>query len=72
MDTRDALDLAPGTDGFEASRGLRAEVGYSLALFGHRFTGTPNLGFGISDGGARDWRICWRLTSAAPGDPPSR
>ena len=29
---------------------------------------TPNLGFALSDGGARDWRLGWRLTSAARGD----
>ena len=26
---------------------------------------TPNVGFGMSDGGARDWRLGWRLTPAA-------
>ena len=44
-------------------------MGYGLPLFGDRFTGTPNAGFGLSDGGARDWRIGWRLTSAVPDDP---
>ena len=38
-------------------------------MFGDRFTGTPNLGFGLADGGVRDWRIGWRLTSAVPNDP---
>ena len=47
---------------------LDAELGYGLAVFGG-FTGTPNAGFGLSDGGARDYRMGWRLTSAAPGDP---
>ena len=65
---RDARGLAPaGT--FEAARGLTAEAGYGMALFGDRFTGTPNVGFGMSDGGMRDWRIGWRLTSAVAGDP---
>ena len=36
---------------------------------GDLFTGTPNLGFGMFDCGARDWRIGWRLTSAVSGDP---
>ena len=45
-----------------------AEVGYGLALWGDRFTGTPNVGFGLSDT-ARDYRIGWRLTSAVRGDP---
>ena len=64
---RDAGGLAPGGE-FAASRGLNAELGYGLSLFGDRFTGTPNLGFGLSDN-ARDYRLGWRLTSAVPGDP---
>ena len=64
---RDARSLAPGGE-FEAARGLQAEAGYGLPLFGGRFTGTPNAGLGLADGGARDWRIGWRLTSAVPGD----
>ena len=63
-----ARGLAPGAE-FEAARGLRAEVGYGLSLFGSRFTGTPNAGFGLADGGARDYRIGWRLTSVVEGDP---
>ena len=66
---QDARGLAPGGGAFEAARGLTAEAGFGLALFGDRFTGTPNVGFGLSDGGARDWRLGWRLTSAVPGDP---
>ena len=67
---RDAGGLAPGgAGGFEASRGLNAELGYGLSLFGDRFTGTPNVGFALSNGGARDYRIGWRLTSAVRGDP---
>ena len=62
-----AHELAPAT-GFEAARGLTAEAGYGLPLAGGRFTGTPNVDFGMSDGGARDWRIGWRLTSAMPGN----
>ena len=65
---QDARGLAPGGE-FDAARGLQAEAGYGLALFGDRFTGTPNLGVGLADGGARDYRIGWRLTSAVPGDP---
>ena len=72
---RDARGLAPGTGpgagaggGFEAARGLRGELGYGLALSGDRLTGTPSLGFGLSDS-TRDYRIGWRLTPAAPGGP---
>ena len=68
----DARGLAPGPGSgagaggaFEAGQRLEGELGYGLSLFGGRFTGTPNLGFGLSDS-ARDYRIGWRLT--APGD----
>ena len=44
-------------------------MGYGVALFGGRLTGTPNAGLGLSDGDPRDWRFGWQLTSAAPGDP---
>ena len=52
----------------EPSSRFDAEVGYGMALLGDRFTGTPNVGFGLSDT-ARDLRIGWRLTSAVRGDP---
>ena len=65
---RDARGLAPGGE-FEAARGVQAEAGYGHALSGGRFRGTPNVGFGLSDGGARDWCIGWRLTSAVRGHP---
>ena len=65
--------LAANDDGaggdFKASSRLEGGFGYGLAVFGGAFTGTPNVGFGLSDGGARDWRVGWRLTSAVPGDP---
>ena len=48
---------------------LDGDVGHGLALFRDSFTGTPNVGFGYSDSGARDYRIGWRLTSAVEGDP---
>ena len=69
----DAQGLAPAPGsgagagaGFEAGQRLEGELGYGLGLLGGRFTGTPNLGFGLS-GTTRDWRVGWRLT--APGDP---
>ena len=39
-----------------------------MAVFGGAFTGTPNVGFGLSDA-ARDYRLGWRLTPAASGAP---
>ena len=62
-----APDDGDGGGGFEASRRLEGTLGYGLPAFGGRFTGTPNLGFGLSGGGARDWRIGWRLTRAGGG-----
>ena len=58
-----------GGDGFRASSRLEGELGYGWPAFGGAFTGTPNVGFGLSGGGARDWRLGWRLTSAMRGDP---
>ena len=63
----EARGLAPEGD-FEAGQRLEGELGYGFGLFGDRFTGTPNLGFGLSDA-TRDYRIGWRLTSAVRGDP---
>ena len=54
--------------GFRASGRLEGEIGYGLPAFGGGFTGTPNVGLGLSDNGAREYRIGWRLTPAAPGD----
>ncbi len=65
---RDARGLAPGGE-FEAARGRTAEAGYGMALFGNCCTETPNVSFGMSDGGAHEYRMGWRLTSAVRGDP---
>ena len=47
---------------------LRAISATGLPSFGGAFTGTPDIGFGLS-GAARDYRIGWRLTPAASGGP---
>ena len=57
-------DTNPGR--FEASSRLTGTLGYGLRAFGGGFTGTPNIGFGLSETG-RDWRLGWRLTPARPG-----
>ena len=64
----DAYALAANDEAATASSRLDTELGYGLAMFGGGFTGTPNVGFGLSDGGARDYRLGWRLTPAASGD----
>ena len=38
-----------------------------MALLGDRFTGTPNVEFGLSEA-AREVRIGWRLDLAVPDD----
>ena len=64
----DASALSAANDDAARSSRLDAELGYGLPAFGGGFTGTPNVGFGLSDT-ARDYRLGWRLTSALDGDP---
>ena len=63
----EARGIAPGGT-FEAEQRLDAELGYGLAMFGDRFTGTPHAGLALSQG-AREYRLGWQLTSVMPGDP---
>ena len=35
-------------------------AGYGVSVFGGRFTGTPEFGFGLSESG-RDYSLGWRL-----------
>ena len=53
-----ANDNAPPSSRFDA------DLGYGMALFGDSFTGTPNVGFGMSDA-AREYRLGWRMNTAA-------
>ena len=64
----DAHALAANDEAATPSSRLDTELGYGLSVFGGGFTGTPNVGYGLSDGGARDYRLGWRLTPAASGD----
>ena len=57
-------DAMAANDDVPLSSRLGAEVGYGMAVFGGRFTGTPHVGFGLSEAG-RDWRVGWRLSSGA-------
>ncbi len=66
---RDARGLAPGAE-FEAGQSLQGEFGYGLSVFSDRFTGTPYVGFGLSDGDGLDFRLGWRLTSTRRGSSP--
>ena len=60
----DAHALSANDEAAPSNR-LDTEFGYGLPVFGGGFTGTPNVGFGLSEA-ARDYRIGWRLTPAAP------
>ena len=68
-ETLAGLAANDGSGGFRTAGRLEGEIGYGVVLFGGGIAGMPNLGFGLSDGGARDWRVGWRLTSALPRDP---
>ena len=52
---------------FGAAGRLESEIGYGIAMFDGGITGTPNVGFGLSDR-ARDYRLGWRPTPALRGD----
>ena len=56
----DASGLAANDDAPLSSR-LDAELGYGIAMFGGRFTGTPYVGLGLGE--ARDYRLGWRLAT---------
>ena len=47
-------------------RRLDLRAGYGLAMFGGGFTGTPEIGLGLSEAG-RDYSLGWRLTRAGSG-----
>ena len=48
------------------ARRLELTAGYGIAMFGGRFTGTPEIGVGLSDTG-RDYRLGWRLGLGSSG-----
>ena len=56
-ETAGVFDAAGGED---ESRRLEAKLGYGLALFGAGWTGTPELGLGLSES-ARETTLGWRL-----------
>ena len=58
--------LAAHDAGDVQRRRLEATLGYGFPLFGDRFTGTPEVGVGLSDTD-RDYRVGWRL-GLARGD----
>ena len=59
-----ANDNGGGDDDLE-NRRLELRMGYGLSAFGDRFTSTPELGLGLSNG-HREYTLGWRL-DLAPG-----
>ena len=68
---RDAGGLAQGGNTFDPESRIEGEIGYGLPAFGDRYTGTPNIGFGLSGGGSREYRLGWRLARANGGSTGS-
>ena len=59
--------LVANEDGDELSRRrFEARLGYGLAVFGDRFTATPEVGLGLSNG-QREMSLGWRLGLARSG-----
>ena len=59
--------LAAAVDGDDLERRrFEARLGYGFAAFGDRFTSTPELGLGLSDG-HREYSLGWRLDLAQSG-----
>ena len=59
--SREVMDGLGANGNSGGNRRLEGRIGYGLPVFGDRFTGTPEIGFGLSDSG-RDNSLGWRLT----------
>ena len=64
--SRETLEGLAANDNGAGQRRLEARFGYGFGMFGGRFTGTPEIGLGLSDAG-RDYSLGWRLTRAGSG-----
>ena len=53
-------DCFAANDDGELTRRLEAVLGYGVPVFGARFTGTPEIGLGLSDTD-RELKLGWRL-----------
>ena len=62
--TAQALEAATDDGSELARRTLDAKLGYGFALFDGRYTGTPEIGLGLSDAG-REVVLGWRLEEAS-------
>ena len=61
-----AAGLTPANDDGLGQRRLEAKLGYGFAVFGGHYTGTPELGFALSERG-RETSLGWRLAGARRG-----
>ena len=59
--SREAMDGLGANGNSGGNQRLEGKFGYGLPVFGDRFIGTPEIGFGLSDSG-RDYSLGWRLT----------
>ena len=59
--------LTRANDDGLGQRRLEAKLGYGFAVFGGRYTGTPEIGFSLSERG-RETSLGWRLAGARRGD----
>ena len=64
--SRTALEGFAANDDGAGQRRLEARFGYGFGMFGGRFTGTPEIGLGLSEAG-RDYSLGWRLARAGSG-----
>ena len=60
---RDTMAASPGVAGIAGASHLQARAGYGLPMGAGRFIGTPQLGFGLSDG-RHDYTLGWHLSVA--------
>ena len=54
---------AGSADGDDSGRRLEARFGYGFAVFGGRYTGTPELGLGLTER-SRETSLGWRIAGA--------
>ena len=64
--SRTTLEGLAANDNGEGRRRLEARFGYGFGMFEGQFTGTPEIGLGLSEA-ARDYSLGWRLTRAGSG-----
>ena len=63
--SREVMENLGANDNGSARR-LEANLGYGFPAFGDRFTSTPELGLGLSNG-QREMSLAWRLNMASGG-----